>query len=532
MKYVRIRKYRLENEEGNRAFEGTQEGNKEVICPMGEPTVRANYNWESSKYPVYVDGEVYYICDNYNGIEIDSKLLYNDEKILVKGKGDEVYTVVGSGVVMYRAENADGVQIRRNYVNKKGELTFKRYIEPNETIEVVESDGFKQFVKAVHSNSAYDREDYLPAIYKNYETAVEAKSRLREILSKHPNWNEDQQCIEVDVSFARQLDSNTVYSTLDNFCGKCEDQRVFSRTTLSQWRCVNNLLYSRTAYIEADGVIKFSNRTINSLTTDNRYTTPEVNLSTLNFTQKASRVIRAMTDLFGIKSTPEFEKSFAAVSDALSIKKKNYKLVLSINPADFVTMSHGNSWHSCHSFRDNGCYHAGCLSYALDKSTMIAYIIPADSKGDNYEVNKIARLLFMLSDDEKSFMSTRLYPNNGETAMRSVFDETVGALLKTCGIEGDLDKTYSTRTRIKTTGLHYPDYNYGYVNLFGADSEYKFTIGAKAYNFADPSKEMLSAGCCTTTVSYHNLTEIILYNEEVEAAFNSLREPVNVPASA
>lgn len=53
----------------------------------------------------------------------------------------------------------------------------------------------------------------------------------------------------------------------------------------------------------------------------------------------------------------------------------NDVLYISINPMDYITMSVGNSWASCHCVRPDyiGCYSAGTISYMLDKVTAIAY---------------------------------------------------------------------------------------------------------------------------------------------------------------
>ncbi len=80
-----------------------------------------------------------------------------------------------------------------------------------------------------------------------------------------------------------------------------------------------------------------------------------------------------------------YNHHFALLGDScnpLAIKHKTF--VLSLNLLDYLTMSFGHDWASCHSIdksntRDcngnySGQYSAGTLSYGLDDVTMIAYI--------------------------------------------------------------------------------------------------------------------------------------------------------------
>lgn len=56
----------------------------------------------------------------------------------------------------------------------------------------------------------------------------------------------------------------------------------------------------------------------------------------------------------------------------MQLKTIPEKWYVSINPIDYLSMSHGNGWRSCHWIED-GCYRAGCLSYMNDNTTVIIY---------------------------------------------------------------------------------------------------------------------------------------------------------------
>ena len=93
-----------------------------------------------------------------------------------------------------------------------------------------------------------------------------------------------------------------------------------------------------------------------------------------------------------------------AHSQALNKKKVSGKLVLSIHPFDYFTMSENNyDWTSCMNWSANGCYHAGTLEMLNSPSVLVAYL-----EGDKpfYPINdsrtwanKKWRELFILDHD-------------------------------------------------------------------------------------------------------------------------------------
>lgn len=516
--YVNISKRRLMNAEGEYIYPNSD---SKVIVPLGERTSEYVGYYSTATYTVYYDGEVRYISATPYDIEgYYSQLLNVDDDILIKGKGDTIYTVVGSGKKMYRAEDLDGNEIRRYYVNKKGELTFEIYNEPevSEEINIEESHGFDTFIESVKTNPIYDNSEYDKGIYKNYAAAVNAKSHLREILSKHPSWNEEQQCVEIPIHIMSEFNSSCVNNAVINFNRIVSEIPMFSRTTLRQWDRVTARF--DTCYMECnDGVVKFKSYIGEQFKTHSDCNSEEVCLKDINVTKKASRVISAIMDKFKVPRTPEVEKGFAVLADELSIKEKKYKFILSINPTDFITMSHGNSWHSCHSFRDRGCYHAGSLSYALDKCTMIAYIIPEDATGDYCKVDKIKRLLYMMDNNDKGFMSTKMYPDNNDSSARNSFDNAVASILYDCGIREEFSENYDGS--YSTVGLHYPDYSYGFRKYFSNNIKTHYSVGAHAYSFDKTNKYMDNASNCTGSRVRYGAVEAISITPEIEEALAS-----------
>lgn len=519
--YTRINKNALRDETGKLAYPGKSES---IIVPVSEPAEQPARYWSIVSYPVFYDGKIYFIRSTPADIDERTRLLRNGDTIKVNNKGNTIYTVIGGGKVMYRAQDPDGNVIRRNYYDKNGDLTFTVHNEEPPAINIVESAGFTNFLNAVKTNSRYDSEELNGGIYKNYAAAVEAKSRLRDILSKHPNWNESQQCIETTVEIANRLSANEIPNKCDELFEEICTQKIFNARTINECFNVKDCLRYTCNYTTMQGVTKL---TVGTAARLKRLSS----LRDINFEQKASRVMSAIMAAFGVERNHEIEHKFAAYADTLSLKAQRYKLVLSINPTDFITMSHGNSWRSCHSFEHDGCYHSGCLSYALDKNTMIAYIIPEDTEGDYCNARKIKRLLYMLSNDGKELMSTKMYPDNSDNGAREAFDDAVVSMFNALN---ENRFTHGGYKEVYSHGKHYPDYNYGYYNLFSIDSEiHRFDIGAQAYAFDMPYENTMYENVCLNMRNINKLSELILESQSAREAFAELakqKEEVSVSA--
>lgn len=112
------------------------------------------------------------------------------------------------------------------------------------------------------------------------------------------------------------------------------------------------------------------------------------------------------------------------------------RLVLSIDPLDYITMSVSKSgWSSCH--HPHGEYGTGPLSYMNDKATIIAYIETVDpisvtvydeEIGENITIkmpNKIWRQVVTINKSHDYILQLRQYPNSSE-----IYNSTVSNLLK------------------------------------------------------------------------------------------------------
>lgn len=182
---------------------------------------------------------------------------------------------------------------------------------------------------------------------------------------------------------------------------------------------------------------------------------------------------------------------FALLGDSLSPDTYPRDVVISWNKVDFLTMSFGYKWASCHTIDVNnkrkvgdhqyqGCYSGGTMSYALDPSSFIVYVRPTEAQiKENREEDlpmemqsKWKRCVFMMGEDK--LIQSRVYPDGRDggdegiaAQLRAIVQKVVADCLETPNM-WTLKKGCSTADSEIDDGydqIHYPDYcHYGDVN--------------------------------------------------------------------
>lgn len=139
--------------------------------------------------------------------------------------------------------------------------------------------------------------------------------------------------------------------------------------------------------------------------------------------QKTSRVINKICCYLGYDKADGYNREFAKYADSLSPLTIKRNAVLSINPLDYLTMSFGNSWASCHTIDKknkrgmpnnyNGMYSSGTMSYMLDQTSMVFYTVGDGYKGDTYwDQPKVTRQMFHWGHNK--LVQGRLYPQDND----------------------------------------------------------------------------------------------------------------------
>lgn len=197
--------------------------------------------------------------------------------------------------------------------------------------------------------------------------------------------------------------------------------------------------------------------------------------------QKVSRIINKLCGLIGINKEKDYNKEFAKFSDAINPLKIKRHTVLSCHPVDYLTMSFGNSWGSCHTIdkknkrhMDNsyhGAYSGGTLSYMLDGTSAVFYTVDASYNGNNLELQpKINRNMFHIG--EYKVVQGRLYPQSNDdnnefyTDIRNIVQKVIADCWGKANM-WTLKKGIDECCRVITSyGSHYKDYaNYDLCNV-------------------------------------------------------------------
>ena len=218
--------------------------------------------------------------------------------------------------------------------------------------------------------------------------------------------------------------------------------------------------------------------------------------------QKVSRIIRRICKEFKLTDDPEFNSRFTVFADAINPLAITRWTILSINPIDFLLMSNGNSWKSCHwihkTYRDrggetsySGCYSGGTLSYMGDRVSFVVYTVEGSYKGNHYELEpKINRQMFHLG--EEKLIQGRLYPQDNDYGAADIyknFREIVQRVIAQCfgwrnlwTVEKGTDACCDV---VGSEGVHYRDYEcYGNCNVSylkhddGTKNHKMITVGA------------------------------------------------------
>ena len=154
-----------------------------------------------------------------------------------------------------------------------------------------------------------------------------------------------------------------------------------------------------------------------------------------------------------------YDKMFAQYADLVSDLKRKLYFVISVNPLDYFTMSVGINWRSCHHI-ESGSWKGGCMSYLLDHTSMITYVI-AKLEDDIHEEPKYYRQMYHYKNN--LFIQNRLYPqgNDGAVDLYARFrDFVIEIFSPLIGVDGKWAAIQGASSRINSLGNHYRDYHH------------------------------------------------------------------------
>lgn len=311
--------------------------------------------------------------------------------------------------------------------------------------------------------SGADKEYKVKQIEYLLDRWYSSKENLINILRKHPNWNEETFSIEHTIIDTRNIDidgAQARYLLIGN---------VFRQKGLDVDLDVFNHIYHNISQTVSYKLSK----------------TMEGYKIKVAVGKKMSRFINEFFTSYDPNNiVKEYNTLFASLSDMLNPLARELNFSLSVHPCDYLTMSCGTGWSSCHNL-DNGEYSVGTLSYMNDETSMIMYTTSINDHND-YSSQKVDREVFCYENG--ILLQSRLYPKSNDSDRMTLFGDIVKEIISKCeGCENSWTTSSNSREYINThiDALHYEDYRYSSFDtiiylLPTVEEDSKIDIGSKS----------------------------------------------------
>ena len=346
----------------------------------------------------------------------------------------------------------------------------------------------------------YDYKYTIDALDHIIEVWEENKGDLIEHFKNHPNYVEGKFLIAFTSDFERGIDTKAIYRFAEWLNGslgtvvmngylpedidkiRIETHKTYLPQEMYDW------LYYQLSDINEQFVSETLAETLNNI----------FPFGHAHKGQKVSRVINKILTYLGFNKLSAYNREYAKFADALSPITIKRHTVLSINPLDYLTMSFGNSWASCHTIDKTnkrhmpnsyeGMYSSGTMSYMLDGTSMVFYTVDAAYDGTDYWTQpKINRQMYHWG--EEKLIQSRLYPqdNDGDSSVGVPYRNIVQGIMSTIYDFPNLwtfkEGTSPIYNVVVSHGTHYRDYtHFGTCTLSrikGKDNENPMHIGHK-----------------------------------------------------
>lgn len=361
------------------------------------------------------------------------------------------------------------------------------------------------------------------SIYAIIDRWAEQKSDLITAFKKHPKYLDGQFCIAFASDYERTVDYKTVNDFVDWILTKVAynykailPQEILDKTV--RWAFCPGFVETIFTGLRGD----WADRTVcEAMATFVNSNMPNIHAHT---GEKTSRLINRICVYLNYAKHPDYNREFAKFADALSPIVVKRHTILSLNPLDYLTMSFGNSWASCHTIdKDNkrhmpnsyeGMYSSGTMSYMLDPSSMVFYTVDASYDGNEYwNEPKINRQMYHYQHDK--LIQSRLYPqdNDGHSETYSPYRAIVQEIISTVFDFPNLWTLKKGTNHISSVtcscGTHYRDYyNFNNCTLSirkESTDEHHVNIGAKPICIECGSEHMRedNINCCDESDGYH-----------------------------
>lgn len=299
-------------------------------------------------------------------------------------------------------------------------------------------------------------------IKANIEAWMTNKQPLFNLLRKHPNWNEEAKAVIIP-SHKETRDGNNyerckALSAIISSISISVIDDFLDRTCWTVYNILERI--TKTQFLDCDeDRINMYNEALQKFD-------PSIKL---HAGQKTSRIANKIFKSLGADKLEDYNKLYARFADACNPLTVTRTSILSANWLDFMMMSHGNSWSSCHDITPNadynGCYKAGCMSYGNDEISLIFYTIEDGHTEDFFAVPKITRQIFFWQNPV--LVQERLYPqcndsDDGKSTNSAIkqYRELVESIIATCENKPNLWEKTTVNIYKNDDCFMYEDWNH------------------------------------------------------------------------
>lgn len=367
----------------------------------------------------------------------------------------------------------------------------------NEIISLAEHDALLEDMGNLLSKYNYTYTKY--GLERIIDEWCEQKGAIIKLLKKHPNYLEGKFMVTFNQSYTREVDENAIHNFFDwlvdhPVMGMVDDlpERIQNWRKNDHCTCLPRSIFS----LLVNTFAYHTDRTINAdLASQLKELIPEIHPHT---GQKTSRVVNKLCEFLGYSKHSYYNRRFSIYADALNPLTITRHTILSVNPLDYLTMSFGNSWTSCHTIdklnlRDaaggyNGMHASGTMSYMLDGTSMVFYTVDGSYNGDDYwNQDKITRQMFHFGEDK--LIQSRLYPQDNDSASNDLYTQYRNVVQEIMATLLDMPNLWVLKTGaieasrcINSYGTHYRDYHH--VNrctvsiIKGSENTNRIDVGA------------------------------------------------------
>lgn len=135
---------------------------------------------------------------------------------------------------------------------------------------------------------------------------------------------------------------------------------------------------------------------------------------------KYTKAVKTFCKAVGFELDKTFEEWRNRYSDFRTrcTNPEKMKMVFSIHPFDYMTMSDGGDWSTCMSWKNNGCYSASTLEMMGSNNVVVCYAVPAKDTSDFKK--KVWRSLVVV--DKDIIVTGKSYPFHNDELSKFILN--------------------------------------------------------------------------------------------------------------